>query len=64
MAEELIELDESIVRRELWMLGQYLTTGIVPIVGKTVDRAIKYYSDNIEGIGGTDKWDNAEVTNR
>ncbi len=59
MAEELIELDESIVRRELWMLGQYLTTGIVPIVGKTVDRAIKYYSDNIEALGGTDKWDNA-----
>lgn len=59
VAKELKELDEAIIRRELWMLGQYLSTGIVPMKGKTTDRAIKYGSANIEVLGGTDKWDNA-----
>ena len=59
VAEELLELDESIVRRELWILGKFLTDGITPVFGKTVDRAIKYYCSNIEVLMGTDKWDNS-----
>jgi len=59
VSKELKELDESIIRRELWLLFQLLTTGVMPIVGKTIDTAITFGDINKEILSGTDKWDDA-----
>lgn len=57
-AEELAILNESIDRTEYWMLGQMLTKGQIPIVGKAIDTALKYNSDpsNFEVLSGTSLW--------
>lgn len=55
VAKELSYLDEKIVRREIWMLSQLMTTGVVPIVGKTVETALDYNcsSENFKILSGT-----------
>lgn len=59
-AEELTELDEQIQRTEFWMLGQVMTKGQIPIIGKSINRALKYGSDvsNFEVLSGTSLWTN------
>lgn len=52
VTKELGELDEAITRTECWMLGKLLTTGIIPIVGDTVNRAIKFGDFNKEILTG------------
>jgi hypothetical protein len=58
VAKELGDLTDTIARRELWLLSKLLTTGVMPIVGEGVDRAISYSSDedNFETLSGTDLW--------
>jgi len=58
VAKELADLTDTIARRELWLLSKLLTTGVMPIVGEGVDRAISYSSDedNFETLSGTDLW--------
>lgn len=58
MIKELAELDEGITRTECWMLGKLLTTGIIPIVGETVDRAIKFGDFNKEILAEDEIWTN------
>ncbi|MEG0235508.1 MAG: major capsid protein [Cetobacterium sp.] len=60
VSKELGELDEAITRTENWMLGKLLTTGIIPVVGDTVDRAIKYGEHDREVLSGTSLWSSPE----
>lgn len=61
IAKELKELDTAIVRTELWMLAQMLTKGQIPVIGKSINRALKYgsSSDNFEILSGADMWSNS-----
>lgn len=59
VGEELEELDNTITRREQWMLAKLITTGIIPIVGEGVDRAITFGEANIEDLLGEDKWNSS-----
>lgn len=54
--KELQELDEAIVRTENWMLGKLLTTGVIPIVGDSINTAIKFGDHNKEILSGTSIW--------
>lgn len=56
VTKELSELDEAVTRTECWMLGKLLTTGVIPIVGDTVNRAIKFGDFNKEVLTGTRLW--------
>ena len=56
VTKELSELDEAVTRTECWMLGKLLTTGVIPIVGDTVNRAIKFGDFNKEVLTGTSLW--------
>lgn len=56
VTKELGELDEAITRTECWMLGKLLTTGVIPIVGDTVNRAIKFGDFNKEILTGANLW--------
>lgn len=58
VTKEIAELDEGITRTECWMLGKLLTTGIIPIVGETVDRAIKFGDFNKEILTEDKIWTN------
>ena len=61
IADELEELDIAIIRTENWMLSKLMTTGVIPIVGETVNRAITFGEANIEDLSGTDLW--SDITN-
>lgn len=61
IVDELEELDTAIVRTENWMLSKLMTTGVIPIVGETVNRAITFGEANIEDLSGTDLW--SDITN-
>lgn len=60
LARDLMELDETITRREEWMAAQVLFTGQVEIKGEGVDRVLDFNFDNKETLSGNSKWDNAE----
>lgn len=60
LARDLMELDETITRREEWMAAQVLFTGQVRIKGEGVDRVLNFDFDNKETLSGTSKWNNAE----
>lgn len=59
-AEELSFLDETITRKEYWILGQMLTKGIIPVIGKSISTALKYNCNpsNFEILSGTSMWTN------
>lgn len=61
IVDELEELDIAIIRTENWMLSKLMTTGVIPIVGETVNRAITFGEANIEVLSGTDLW--SDITN-
>ena len=61
LVDELEELDTAITRTENWMLGKLMTTGVMPIVGKTVNRAITFGEANTEDLSGNDLW--SDTTN-
>lgn len=56
VAKELNELDQNIVRRELWMLSKAVTTGAFPIIGESIDTAFDYKSsvENFKVLSGAD----------
>lgn len=56
IVDELEELDIAITRTENWMLSKLLTTGVIPIVGDTVNRAITFGEANKEDLSGTSLW--------
>lgn len=60
VTQEIEFLDEAITRTENWMLGKLLTTGVVPIVGETVNRAIKFGDHDKEVLSGTSLWTNEQ----
>lgn len=66
MANEVLELDEAITRRENLMLATLLSTGKIPIDGKGVKReAISFGMDpsNIETLTGNDLWTAGATSN-
>ncbi len=56
VSKELGEMDEEIFRSEMYLIAKLLTTGIMPIKGKTVDRAITFGAINKEVLSGSDLW--------
>lgn len=56
LADDLIELDDQITRREEWMAAQVLFTGQVHMVGDGVDAILDYDFTNKVALTGTDKW--------
>lgn len=65
VAKELEELDTAITRREIWLLSKLLTTGVMPIIGEKINRAITFGKANIEKLSGTSLWNdttNADVS--
>lgn len=58
LAEDLLELDTAISRREEWMVAQVLFTGQVHIVGEGVDQVMDYEFTNKETLSGTDLFSN------
>lgn len=61
VAKELEDLDTAIIRRENWLLAKLLTTGVMPIIGENINRAITFGKANIEKLSGTSLW--SDVTN-
>lgn len=60
ITDEIEELDTAITRTENWMLSKLMTTGVMPIVGKTVKRAITFGEINKETLSGTSCWNKTE----
>lgn len=56
MAEDFVELDEMITRREEWMIAQAIFTGKIPVVGEGVDDEIDFNFTHLETLTGTKKW--------
>lgn len=61
VAKELEGLDTSIIRRENWLLAKLLTTGVMPIIGKDINKAITFGEANVEKLSGTSLW--SDLTN-
>lgn len=56
LAQDLMDMDEEITRREEWMVAQVLFTGQVHIVGEDVDQIMDFDFTNKETLSGTDLW--------
>lgn len=56
LAQDLMDLDEAIIRREEWMVSQVLFTGEVHIIGEDVDQILDFDFTNKETLSGTDLW--------
>lgn len=56
VAEELNFLDDTVTRREIWMVMKLLTTGVIPIIGEGVNRAITFGNANLEKLFGDALW--------
>ena len=61
VAKELEGLDTSIIRRENWLLAKLLTTGVMPIIGKDINKAITFGEANVEKLSRTSLW--SDLTN-
>ena len=57
LADDFVELNEMITRREEWMASQALFTGKIPIVGDGLSEEIDFAFANKETLAGTKKWD-------
>lgn len=58
LTEDLLELDNSITRREEWMCAKALFEGEIPIIGEGVNEIIKFPFTNKEILTGADLWSN------
>lgn len=58
MARDMAELDETITRREEWMVSQVLFTGKVEMIGDGVDEYIDFDFTNKVVLTGDSKWAN------
>lgn len=56
VAKELEYLDTAIIRRENWLLAKLLTTGVMPIIGENINRAITFGKANTEKLSGNSLW--------
>lgn len=59
LANDLMELDEDIARREEWMCARALFDSAIPIVGEGVNYTLTFPRDsalNIGTLGGADAW--------
>lgn len=61
LAQDLMDLDNAITRREEWMVAQILFTGKVDIKGEDVDLTLNFDFDNKETLSGANLW-NAETS--
>ncbi len=61
LAEELLEHEERVARREEWMAAQLLTTGKVDVVGEGINQVVDFGLDASHNItlSGTDLWSDA-----
>ncbi|QGQ95859.1 major capsid protein [Paenibacillus psychroresistens] len=59
LASDIVELDDSITRREEWMYAQVLFSGQVHMLGEGVDELLDFNFTQKDTLSGTDKWDNA-----
>lgn len=60
MANDFIQIDEMISRREEWMCAQTLFTGKIPVIGKGVNYEIDFNFTNKDEKKGTDLWTDAK----
>lgn len=60
LAQDLMDLDEAITRREEWMVSQVLFTGQVHILGEDVDQVMDFDFTNKQTLSGTDLWTDKE----
>lgn len=56
VAKELEYLDTTIIRGENWLLAKLLTTGVMPIIGENINRAITFGKANTEKLSGNSLW--------
>ncbi|WP_028551750.1 major capsid protein [Paenibacillus sp. UNC451MF] len=56
LAEDLLELEETITRREEWMAAQVMFTGKVDMIGEGVDQTLDFNFTNKLILSGTEKW--------
>lgn len=56
LAKDLIDLDDSISRREEWMFAQILFTGKVHMLGEGVDQILDFNFTQKEILSGTSLW--------
>lgn len=56
LAQDMIELDEMITRREEWMVSQILFTGKVHMIGDGVDETLEFDFTNKETLLDPEKW--------
>ncbi|ECD6517328.1 major capsid protein [Salmonella enterica subsp. enterica] len=60
LADDLIDLDEQISRREEWMCREVLLNGKVVMSGEGFEQVVDYDFTNKEALIGTDKWTDFE----
>jgi hypothetical protein len=56
LAEDLIELDDYITRREEWMCREVLLNGKITMIGEGYEQEVDYQFTNKEALAGTAKW--------
>lgn len=57
LAQDFVELDEMIIRREEWMAAQAIFTGTIPIIGEGINEIIDFNFTNTETITtASKKW--------
>lgn len=56
LANDLIELDDTITRREEWMCREILFTGKILMTGEGFEQQVDYSFTNKETLSGTDLW--------
>ena len=56
LVNDLIDLDDAIIRREEWMSREVVLKKSVSIIGDGVDREIKFDEDDTLTLSGTDLW--------
>lgn len=60
MAQDILELDEFITRREEWMYAQVLFTGKVHMIGEGVNEELDFQFTQKETLSGTSLWTHAD----
>ncbi|PAQ15064.1 phage capsid protein [Bacillaceae bacterium SAOS 7] len=63
LARDIADLDDSITRREEWMVSQILFTGQVHMIGEGVDQVLDFDFTNKQTLSGTDLWSDKENSN-